>query len=128
MTIDQSAVEKFAVAFALLALAGCHRAPAPTATPSTPAAAKEAYPWPECEACVKALKDQMGEPDSLQIIEWKHRKEFFDGKQSGLSIGLKCRCKNEMGGWSAGDIVFVFWQGREGQPPTIDNFFWKKPN
>src|SRR5262245_38408416 len=69
----------------------------------------EDYPYPECAECVKWMKENAGEPDSLQIISWK--KVTFRPGEPGVTPGtvridVKYRGKNQFGGWSVEERYF----------------------
>lgn len=62
-----------------------------------PQARREVYPYPECAACVQWLRDNAGEPDSLQFFAWR-RALPIDGE--GVVITVKYRTKTQFGGWA----------------------------
>lgn len=63
-----------------------------------------AYPYPECAAIVKGIKNAVGEPDSLEIIEWnvEKGKATAQGKQDLYKVRI--RAKDARGGLAVQDL------------------------
>ena len=84
---------------------GSRRKPKPPAeaVKPTPESVKQqkprpkTYPYPECEVCMQWLRNNTGEPDSIQIIEWDRQPSDVD---DFVVIIAKFRGKNQVGGWS----------------------------
>jgi len=95
-----------------------------------PAETKEKYPYPECAACVRWLKENMGDPASLEIISWEERKQERHGKpvynehrvfqgydKAGhqddyILLMVKYRLRNVLGGTHVERRRFIFKNGR----------------
>lgn len=104
-----------------------NRPAAPVPTPASPATKGD--PWPECGTIRKWLRDNSGEPGSLEIIEWQERKtdrhgppkydknRVFQGyDDSGeiddyVNIGVKYRLRNVLGGMNVERRHFIFKNG-----------------
>lgn len=110
-----------------------------------PHSSKSDYPYPECEFCVQWLKENIGDPASLEIIQWIDRKEFVHGpavyeKRGGqkvlarydsngpmeheLTIKVKFRAKNTVGAMMVDRRLFHFSEGKftSAGPSTPDDY------
>ena len=82
-------------------LLGC--SPVPTSTPvTTPGkAAKVEYPYPECEAFIRKVKAESGEPEKVEIVEWRGRRP---GEKPGwFMIVARVRDVNKFGAREVGE-------------------------
>ncbi len=96
----------FASLFGLAAIStGTRKSPAPQEgshhDPPAPARSKNAsgkYPYPECEAIVRWLKENTGDPGAIEIISWEERRPYkYDDGTETVLIDVKFRGKNQFG-------------------------------
>lgn len=81
--------------------------PAARATPAV-------YPYPECAACMDWLRQNAGEPRSLEIIQWDRlifAKPQADVGGATVRITAKYRGRNDRGGYSVAEHAFFFRDG-----------------
>jgi hypothetical protein len=75
---------------ALLCSVGCG------ATPTTsPAKSRADYPYPECEAFIRKIKDESGEPGKVEIVKWVAR--IPGGEPGYATIVAMVRDTNKLG-------------------------------
>lgn len=67
--------------------------------PPVKAAAEPVGPWPECPEVVRYIKEHLGEPGSLEIVEWKTRQLLPDkeGVPIVANITVRYRARNDRG-------------------------------
>jgi hypothetical protein len=108
----------------VLALAGCPApqtkpAAAPPRTPPAPAASTPAaasYPYAECVAVMTWLWDNVGDPSSVEPIEWRDRTAEIGasgGRPPGtVYLDLKYRARNNVGALQVAETRFVVHGGK----------------
>jgi hypothetical protein len=96
------------VAAAMRGQGGLQSSPAaPAAAPAKGPSAKD--PYPECAAVRKWLRENTGEPDKLEIIAWKGRREATGKWPAGaVWVSVKYRGVNQYGGRSVEGRSFLF--------------------
>jgi hypothetical protein len=89
-----------------LVLAGCAR--------PVPPAPSAADPYPECAEIRHWLRDNTGEPDTVQIVAWTGRAEepARTDYPAYVLVTVKYRARNRFGALQVFDRTFRFFQGR----------------
>jgi len=98
------------------------------------------YPYPECEACMAWLRNNVGSPDSIEPIDWYSRTAYEPRVRSaftqekghysitipgGVRLGFKFRVKNVYGGMSI--CKYEFNVGTDGNINVCEDDYWRKP-
>lgn len=79
----------------------------------------DGYPYPECAECVRHLKENSGDPESIQPISWergvvKEDVEFM--RRGDLYIRVTYRTRTKFGGWDVEGKSYYFRDGRRIAP------------
>jgi len=65
------------------------------------ASAGQAYdgPWPECADCLRTLRENVADPDSMKVLKWESR--VPDAEEGRFRIQVKLSVRNRQGGFEA---------------------------
>ncbi len=113
---------RLAALFLCLALIGCSGVPAPT-TAQKAVQANLDDPWPECKQVREYFAENLGEPQSFEVVKWESRSPMknnpgadvtFKEAPNTVSIRLKYRARNGQGAMEVRRSDACFEEGKIG--------------
>jgi hypothetical protein len=105
------------IGMGMVGLCGSILNPQPRETSHVPPKGKAANdPWPECQLCRDWLRDNTGDPASVEIIDWQDRRvipKSYPGTPAGtVRVDVKYRAANGLGGKSVEVRHFFVLDGK----------------
>lgn len=90
--------------------------PAAQDEPRGPLVRKPKHPYPECEECLRQLRQRVGEPDTIEVISWSRddRRAIWRSTRTWIGmIDLSYRARGKFGAMRVYSARFML--GKEGK-------------
>lgn len=105
---------RYASLLVCLALIGCSAGSPSTTAPKAATHADD--PWPECKQIREYFAENLGEPQSFEVVKWERREPAEPSPR--VAVYLKYRAKNKYGALEVRQADVHFRDGKMGAVNT----------